>query len=136
MDIREMIFNRNKYMKVTNGDQVLIAIGVKTSIQFHNTKNGSAEDVEDHAPCLAWAILQKDPADDQYYNWDKYHIKSFVGNPKGNGGYLNERLTRYDDVQVPAREVIAFGGVLGSHLTHLCQAFKRAFTRNEVIACL
>lgn len=33
-------------------------------------------------------------------------------------------------------QMLQNGGVLGSHLTHLYQAFKRAFTRNEMIACL
>lgn len=44
----------------------------------------------------------------------------------------------YDDVMcwVKLNDILQNGGVLGSLLIHICQAFKRAFTRNEVIACL
>lgn len=40
------------------------------------------------------------------------------------------------DRWISLTELIQNGGVSSSPLTHIYQAFKRAFTRNEVIACL
>lgn len=52
--------------------------------------------------------------------------------------YVSTGEIQTDSVQLWHRvnDILQNGGVLGSLLIHICQAFKRAFTRNEVIACL
>lgn len=52
MSVNELIFSQNKYVRVTNGNQVLIGIGPKTSIYVSDPHG---ETVEKHTPCLAWA---------------------------------------------------------------------------------
>lgn len=130
MDIREMIFNRNKYIRVTNGNEVLISIGGNADIEIEDTRTHAHEKIEHHDQCLAWAL---------YRNDGSYEIKSYLGNPEyGGPGYFNsklaDRLTSFNDVYILAKNVIELGGVI-SLLSHIRRCLQ-SLLRNEVVACL
>lgn len=74
MSVNEFIFSQNKYVRVTNGNQVLISVGPKTSI-YVSEPHG--ETVERHTPCLAWATYST--GRDFHGNSPYYQINSFVG---------------------------------------------------------
>ena len=128
MDIREMIFNRNKYIRVTNGNEVLISIGGNADIEIEDTRTHAHETIEHHDQCLAWAL---------YRNDGRYEIKSYLGNPEyGDPGYFNsklaDRLTSFNDVYILAKNVIELGEVI-SLLTHVYQAVTAP--RKVAVAC-
>ena len=64
---------------------------------------------------------------DETTNGDKLYLQV-----KGNEAEMGDGGT----IWIEYHQLLQNGGVLGSHLNHLYQAFKRAFTRKEVIACL
>ena len=76
MSVNELIFSQNKYVRVTNGSQVLIAIGPKTSIYVSDPHG---ETVEKHTPCLAWATSVNGNETFEGGNRPYYKINSFVG---------------------------------------------------------
>ena len=126
--IKELIFNQNKYIQATNGDEVLIAVDDGSSLEITDKRTGAYDRLESHDSFLAWAV----------YTDYEYHIKKFIGNPmyaSGWGGVRDKSLADrliYSDMAIP--DAIVVRG-LNSLLTNLYQCFK-AFTTRKVVSAL
>ena len=109
MSVNELIFSQNKYVRVTNGNQVLIGVGPKTSI-YVSEPHG--ETVERHTPCLAWATYST--GTDFHGNSPYYQINSFVGTVyKTINPYVPEEMNSRlgaSTMTVDASEAVAISG--------------------------
>lgn len=120
--IDELIFNNQRFLSQGRAKY----IGKKLKLGKHENLNYYMEDGEDGK------LVPYHYADDTYFEY------STVIGQREDANHKIYVLT-YDDrkqIWFKIDEFFANGGVLGSHLANLYQAFKRAFTRNEVIAWL
>ena len=105
--IKELIFNQNKYIQATNGDEVLIAVTNGSNLEITDNSTGAGDQLESHDSFLAWAV----------YTDNEYHIKKFIGNPMYASGRkvrdksLADRLI-YSDMFAP--DAIVVRGVKSS----------------------
>ena len=126
--IKELIFNQNKYIQATNGDEVLIALTDGSNLEITDKRTGARDQLESHDSFLAWAV----------YTDNEYQIKKFIGNPMYASGRevrdksLADRLV-YSDMFAPDAIVVRGGKIL---LSHVWQWLRHTFTRNEVSVCL
>lgn len=125
--IKELIFNQNKYIQATNGDEVLIAVTDGSNLEITDKRTGARDQLESHDSFLAWAV----------YTDNEYHIKKFIGNPMYASGRevrdksLADRLI-YSDMFAPYAIVVRGGKIL---LSHVWQAL-RAFTARKAVSAL
>lgn len=102
--IKELIFNQNKYIQATNGDEVLIAVTDGSNLEITDKRTGARDQLESHDSFLAWAA----------YTDNEYHIKKFIGNPMYASGRevrdksLADRLI-YSDMFAPDAIVVRGG---------------------------
>lgn len=105
--IKELIFNQNKYIQATNGDEVLIAVTDGSNLEITDKRTSARDQLESHDSFLAWAV----------YTANEYHIKKFIGNPMYASGRevrdksLADRLV-YSDMFAP--DAIVVRGVKSS----------------------
>lgn len=140
MSVESILFNLDKYQRLTRGGQVLIGIGPKTSIFCHSDTDGSERNIEKHHPCMAWAVLHKSPDDTQYYNNDTYYIKSFIGDPKygiqDDPDYYNQdlpaELSNYTYLSVEVKEAIVISGGV-KPLYRLCSRLHCLFRKAVIL---
>ena len=106
--IKELIFNQNKYIQATNGNEVLIAVTDGSNLEITDKRTGARDQLESHDSFLAWAD----------YTDNEYHIKKFIGNHMYASGRevrdksLADRLI-YSDMFAPDAIVVR-GGVKSS----------------------
>lgn len=129
--IKELIFNQNKYIQATNGDEVLIAVTDGSNLEITDKRTGAGDRLESHDSFLAWAVYT------DYEHRYEYHIKKFIGNPMYASGRgvrdksLADRLI-YSDMFAPDAIVVRGGKIL---LSHVWQAL-RAFTARKAVSAL
>ena len=118
--IKELIFNQNKYIQATNGDEVLIAVtdgsnleitdkrtGARDQLESHDSFLAGQETIERHTPCLAW-VTNSDKG--EYY----YTIKDFVGDVYKYDDYSHGAYDQFNNylasktLTVKKDEVIGF----------------------------
>ena len=126
--IKELIFNQNKYIQVTNGDEVLIAATDGSPLEISDKRTGAFDQLERHDSFLAWAV----------YTDNEYHIKKFIGNPMYASGGREVRDKSLADRLIYSDMFAPFGIVVrgGKHpLAHIWQAL-RAFTARKAVSAL
>lgn len=115
--IKELIFAGKRWVELTYIGKTMYCSHNAMHIPAYNFVNGKM-------------VFSR--GDSDYSDYDGFTIKA----QKVINGEYYFQSGGYADEWVKLSDLKKNGGVSSSPLTHLYQAFKRAFTRNEVRACL